>query len=109
MKLLYDGLLTAQVAEYVKGAARDYGHVVELSRVPPDWGPWSESHLTDYPSVGEDCMGRAYTRTTKKYVLVTNTEESVFLFLKSRAEKMAVMVEFPEWLVNQNPFRTLVD
>lgn len=111
MKLLYDGLLTEETARHVRAAAREYGYAIELRDLPDTWHTWSGSNLVEYPDCAEDCMGRPYTRLTLKYTIVRKCsgDRSLFLFLKSAAEKAAALAAFADCVVSAEPFRTLVD
>ena len=97
------------MAGYVRDAAREYGHVVELTHLPSVWSEWVKTGLKDYAGDAETCMGQKYTRVTKRYTLITNGDTSVFLFLKSATEKESVLRAFPRAVANENPFKTLID
>lgn len=112
MKLLYNGMLTAGVANSVHSLAGRYGHAVEFTTVPPEWSQWAESNLRDYNDHGEDCMGQRYTRKTKMYGLQwkdSNNKVGVFLFFMSAQEKKQACEAFRSFVVNEEPFSVVME
>lgn len=99
-KLIYDGFLSEETAGYIRGS--DYGYWIEMK--DPKSFPWKEvsSVLKDYVEPGEDCMGRADVRTTKKYMIVEN-----FMGIFSREEKEAIIAKFREHIRKEEPFQTV--
>lgn len=110
MPIIYDGFLQSHIVRWINDFADDYGHVLELSSLPPNWMEWTEKNLDDYHISREDCQGHPYSDKTKKYGLIRRdqADEALFLFLKSQKEKAAVIRDFPELIVNESPFKTIL-
>jgi len=107
MALIYDGLLKTITAENVANAAIEYGYVLEMQSLPKNWAMWYEENLIDYPIQREGCMGELYFTQTKMYSIVQREKgEPFFLFLKTKKEKDAVVRDFPDLIVSENPFKT---
>lgn len=96
---------------------KDYGFVLELSKMPTNWSEFTEKNFNDYSQGCEDCQDRPYTRKTKKYGIVhkelssefkDTSDESFFLFLKSKEEKDRVIETFPDLVINTEPFKTVI-
>lgn len=110
MSIIYDGLLQTYVAEYIKDAAKKYGHAIEMRSLPPNWNKWTDENLVDYTITGTTCFGGPSSRETKMYCVIHREDktEPLFLFLKTEKERDAVVRAFPDLVVNENPFRTSI-
>lgn len=110
MSIIYDGLLQTYVAEWIRDAADEFGHAIEMSSLPPNWNEWIKENLEDYTASSENCMGQKTIMQSKVYCLVRRHDntEPLFLFLKTQKETDAVLQGFPDLVVNKSPFRTVI-
>lgn len=108
MKYLYDGVLPEHIAGYVRDMIQTYHFVVELSDLPLNWSDWHDANLKNYSYEDENCNGQKYTRTSKMYGLVSGPKTR-FLFLKSEEELQMMLTAFPELVVNEKPFKTMIE
>jgi len=110
MSIIYDGVLQTYVAEYIKDTLKDYGHVIEMYSLPPNWNEWIKDNLVDYTSTSENCMGQSSVRQTKSYCIIHRQDKSepLFLFLRTQKEKNAVVQAFFHLVLSEKPFKTLI-
>lgn len=106
MKYCYSGFLSEHTASSVKSFGKKYLHVLEITRLPYDWSEWHEQNLVDHHIRDRDTDA---DRITKMYGTVRNNEESLFLFLSSKNEKDLFVKAFPNLIINENPFTTIID
>jgi hypothetical protein len=112
MKYIYDGMLSNFVAESVKTLTQSYGFVVEIEELPSEWNEWQKTNLVDYVSRDRSGVsGEVTERRTKMYGLVRtgHKHDACFLFFKSEGERAAFVRDFPKLVVNEKPFKTLIE
>lgn len=110
MAIIYDGVLQDRTVEYIDSLLHNFGEVLEMYKLPDGWTEWSEANMEDYVTIAEDCQGQPYGHKSKSYGLVRRNDpgEPLFVFFKTRKEKQLVMDAFPDLVLNESPFTTII-
>lgn len=112
MELLYNGFLTEDVIGWIKSMGSGYPHVVEISSIdfPYDhWREWSEQNMPLYTVTKDGCMDIPTTDERILYGIVPRDDEAKFWFFKSSKEKRDFIAEFSSHVINENPFKVIVE
>jgi len=109
MPLIYEGPLSDEITNYISSMLKQYNYVIEISSLPDNWHEWSNENVISYDAITEDCMGRSCSHKTKMYAIVNINKESAFLLFKAKEEKDAFVHDFPDLVINETPFRTLIE
>jgi hypothetical protein len=109
---LYAGVLSSQVAEYLRDMLDRYPCAVEVNGHPEhrDFQDLFAGHT--HRVTGEDCMGQrtssdrdgiSWGHVTKN---LRGTDDAAFYFFPEEANRAAFVNRFPDLVVNADPFTT---
>ena len=104
---LFDCPISKDNSRDIQTAFRKYESVLHITKLPDDFFNWTHKNLVKYPMVSESCMGEPYTRFVNNYTVIY-LDDSILLFLKSALEKQLIIDNFPEIIINKNPFKTII-
>ena len=103
---VYQGTLTKLAADYILQAIQDYPFVVELSQTPT--ASWIDTNLKEHEWAERSGLsGERYNRSGRMYRLV-GKPDGVFIFLRCKEDYETILTKFSEFVVNSNPFQTII-
>lgn len=109
MAYIYEGALSPHTMDSVRNMMRSYPNPVEFASIP---AREVLDRLPEHKSMGEDCMGRDYAKTSRMFGIVhknfSDPAAGVFVFFLTETERKIALAACPELVVNADPFRSVI-
>ncbi|QGZ13911.1 hypothetical protein PP939_gp105 [Rhizobium phage RL38J1] len=119
MKLIYNGTISSQEAEWCQNAINDYPYAIELSKIPDHaelqkslkvrkWNrkSWTMSHTEEYESILYSIVQKNFLNDRDSMGRFTG---GCFIFLKDADDYYSVIIDFREIVVNKEPFMVSIE